>query len=124
MARIAVLDDVKEMGELVQLILERAGHSVRVFTEEEQAIAHVAAERPDAAILDIKLKRMTGVEVLAEMKKAWPGLKVMMLTGYPTLQSARESLQLGAGAYCVKPLDRAQFIATLDDLLARPGEAG
>ena len=109
MAKILVLDDVQDAGELIKRILERKGHIVTPFTEEEEAIAHVASRETDLAILDIKLKKMNGVEVLEEMKKKDPKIKVIMLTGYPTIETARESLALGAAEYCVKPIDKDEL---------------
>ncbi len=109
MADIIVLDDVIDAGVLIKRILERKGHAVTVFTEEEDALAHIAKVGPALAILDIKLKKMTGVEVLEEIKKRAPTTKVIMLTGYPTLETARESVRLGACDYCVKPIDKDEL---------------
>ncbi|CCO23161.1 response regulator [Maridesulfovibrio hydrothermalis] len=117
MAHILVLDDVVDAGILVKRILERKGHNVSVFSEEEEAIDLVAKKKVDLAILDIKLKKMTGVEVLEEMKKAAPDLKVIMLTGYPTLETARESLKHGANEYCVKPIDKDELESKVEDVL-------
>jgi len=124
MASIIVLDDVSDAGVLVKRILERQGHKVTAFTEEEDAIRHAAKGGTDLAILDIKLKRMTGVEVLAEMKKVAPGIKVIMLTGYPTLETARESLKLGASEYCVKPIDKEELESKVADVLNQGGAGG
>lgn len=109
MANIIVLDDVIDAGVLIKRILERKGHGVTVFTEEEEALAHIGKNKPDMAILDIKLKKMTGVEVLEEIKKRSPATRVIMLTGYPTLETARESVRLGACEYCVKPIDKDEL---------------
>jgi len=117
MASILVLDDVSDAGVLIKRILERQGHQVSAFTEEEDAILHVAKGKTDLAILDIKLKKMTGVDVLAEMKKHAPTLKVIMLTGYPTLETARESLKLGASEYCVKPIDKEELESKVAEVL-------
>ena len=117
MASIIVLDDVSDAGVLVKRILERQGHQVWAFTEEEEAIRHAAKGGTDLAILDIKLKRMTGVEVLAEMKKHAPRIKVIMLTGYPTIETARESLKLGASEYCVKPIDKEELESKVAEVL-------
>ena len=119
MASIIVLDDVSDAGILVKRILERQGHQVWAFTEEEEAIRHAAKGGTDLAILDIKLKRMTGVEVLAEMKKHAPRIKVIMLTGYPTLETARESLKLGASEYCVKPIDKEELESKVEEVLKK-----
>ena len=60
---------------------------------------------------------MTGVEVLEEMKKHRPDLRVIMLTGYPTLETARESLRLGANEYCVKPIDKDELESKVREVL-------
>lgn len=117
MAEILVLDDVQDAGELIKRILERKGHRVTPFTEEEEAIGRVARKGIDLAILDIKLKKMNGVEVLEEMKKKDPAVRVIMLTGYPTIETARESLAMGAAAYCVKPIDKEELEEKVAEVL-------
>ena len=109
MARIIVLDDVLDAGVMIKRILSRKGHEVESFTEEEDALAFVRAHKPEVAILDIKLKKMSGVEVLGEIKKHSPDTRVIMLTGYPTLDTAREAQKLGAFEYCVKPIDKDEL---------------
>lgn len=117
MANIMVLDDVSDAGVLIKRILERKGHSVTAFTEEESALAHAGKNVVDLAILDIKLKKMTGIEVLEELKKINSEIKVIMLTGYPTLDTARESLRLGAQEYCVKPIDKEELESKVAEVL-------
>ncbi|BBD09830.1 response regulator [Desulfovibrio ferrophilus] len=117
MAHIIVLDDVMDAGVLIKRILERKGHSVTSFTEEEEALEHCRKNPVDLAILDIKLKKMTGVEVLEEIRKISKAIKVMMLTGYPTLETARECQQLGAEDYCVKPIDKDELEQKVDTIL-------
>ncbi|WP_432738629.1 response regulator [Maridesulfovibrio sp. FT414] len=118
MAHILVLDDVVDAGILLKRILERKGHEVSVFSEEEEALGYVRKNSVDLAILDIKLKKMTGVEVLEEVKKLSPQLKVIMLTGYPTLETARESLKHGANEYCVKPIDKDELELKVEEVLS------
>ena len=109
MAKILVLDDVEDAVVLIQKILGRKGHDVAGFTDEEQAIAHARLKDVDLLILDIKLKKLSGIEVLQEIKKANPAVKAIMLTGYPTLETAREAKELGAQEYCVKPIEKEEL---------------
>ena len=109
MAKIVVLDDVIDAGILIKKILEKKGHEVYPFTEEEEAINFIKNNKVDLAILDIKLKKMTGDEVLEVIKKIDPEIKAMMLTGYPTIDTARQTLALGAQEYCVKPIDKNEL---------------
>jgi DNA-binding NtrC family response regulator len=109
MAEILVLDDVADAGLMLKRLLVRKGHGVSVFTDEEEALAHVRDNPVDLAILDIRLKRMSGVEMLTEIKRISPSTRVIMLTGYPTLDTARQAQQLGAIDYCVKPIDKNEL---------------
>lgn len=119
MADILVLDDVLDVGMMLRRILTRKGHQVHVFSDEEPAFEHARKNPVDMAILDIKLKKMSGVEVLDELKKINPRIRVMMLTGYPTLETAREALQLGADEYCVKPIDIDELEEKTAEILAK-----
>ncbi len=117
MANILALDDVSDAGNLIKRILEKKGHNVVAFSEEEDAIAFVKSNEIDLAILDIKLKKMSGVEVLEELKKISPSIKVIMLTGYPTIETARECISLGAAEYCVKPIDKDELEEKVEEVL-------
>ena len=118
MARIMALDDVLDAVVLIKRILEKKGHEVITFTEEEAALHYVRTYEVDLAILDIKLRKMSGVEVLEELKKIVPTIRVIMLTGYPTIETAQESLRLGANEYCVKPIDKEELEEKVEKVLA------
>ena len=118
MAVILALDDVQDATILIGKILKKKGHDVHTFTEEEDAINFARDNSVDLAILDIKLKKMSGVEVLAELKKIQPDMHAIMLTGYPTVETAREAISLGADEYCVKPIDRDELEEKVEKVLA------
>jgi len=119
MATILVLDDVQDAGILIKRILSRKGHSVYPFTEEEECLSFARTHPADLAILDMKLKKMSGIDVLEELKNISPEIKVMMLTGYPSLETARESLSLGAVEYCVKPIDKDELESKVAEILGQ-----
>ena len=104
MARILVLDDEKDACELIERVLSPS-HHVTAFTEEDRALSYVKNNQVDLAILDIKLKKMSGVDVLASMLEIRPEMKAIMLTGYPTVKTAEQSITHGAHDYLTKPLD-------------------
>ena len=118
MADILTLDDVQDATILVGKILKKKGHTVHTFTDEDEAIAHARNQPVDLAILDITLKRMSGIEVLALLKEINPAMRAIMLTGYPTMETAREAMGLGADEYCVKPIDRAELEEKVEKVLA------
>ena len=119
MAQILVLDDVQEAVDAVRKVLERGGYEVVGFTDEDAAIDHVTNHSVDLAILDIKLKKMDGVQVLGKLKEIQPSIKVIMLTGYPTHATVEEAMGLGASAYCTKPIDRSEIESKVAEVLAQ-----
>jgi DNA-binding NtrC family response regulator len=117
MAEILALDDVQDATVLIGKILTKKGHNVHTFTEEDEALAYAKDNNIDLAILDIKLKKMSGIEVLALLKIEVPTIRAIMLTGYPTVETAREAISLGADEYCVKPIDRAELEEKVEKVL-------
>ena len=119
MAQILVLDDVQEAVDAVRKVLERRGYEVVGFTDEDAAIDHVKNHSVDLAILDIKLRKMDGVQVLGKLKEIQPSIKVIMLTGYPTHATVEQAMGLGASAYCMKPIDRSEIESKVAEVLAQ-----
>lgn len=118
MAKILVLDDVADAAVLVKRIMEKKGHEVFLFTDEEEALEYAHSSKVDLAVLDIKLKKMSGLKVLRALRKMDPSIHVITLTGYPTLETAREALELGAEAYCIKPIDKDELERQVADILS------
>ena len=117
MARVIVLDDVFDAVNLAKRVLQAAGHEVFGFTEEDDALEFIEKNRVDLAILDIKLKKRTGLEVLAEIKATAPDTRAIMLTAYPSVETTQESFRLGASEYCTKPIDNEVLVETVGRVL-------
>jgi two-component system response regulator RegA len=122
MGDIMVLDDVLDAGVMIKRVLERKGHRVTVFTDEVEALEHVRTHAVEVAILDIRLKKVSGVDMLEELKKVSPRTQVIMLTGYPTLETAHQSKELGAFDYCIKPIDKEELEEKVASALAAATE--
>jgi len=122
MARILVLDDEKDACDLVERVLS-SSHEVVSFTEEDEAIEYIKKHEVDLAILDIKLKKMSGVEVLSILREIRPDTRAVMLTGYPTVKTAELSITLGAYDYLTKPLDIEQLEAKVNHVLSPPDKS-
>jgi DNA-binding response OmpR family regulator len=119
MAKILVLDDIPAAVLLLQEVLRPKGHEVIGFTDEEQAIAYTRSNPLDLLILDIKLKKMSGIEVLEEIRKINASVKAIILTGYPTLETARRAKELGAQAYFIKPIQKEELEEKVAALLGQ-----
>lgn len=69
----------------------------------------------DVVILDVKMPEMDGIETLREIKRAYPLVEVIMLTGHATVESAIEGMKLGAFDYLMKPTDMDQLLAKVEE---------
>lgn len=124
MAEILALDDVYDATILIGKILAKKGHKVHTFTEEDEAIAFARENPLDLAILDIKLKKMSGIDVLGLLKKINPDIRAIILTGYPTVETAQEAIKQGANEYCVKPIDRNDLEEKVESVLQAAPKQG
>ncbi|MBW2092669.1 MAG: response regulator, partial [Deltaproteobacteria bacterium] len=79
----------------------------------EQAIQQVSDEVPDVMVLDLKMPGIDGLEVLRRIKKHYPQVQVVILTGHGTDKDEIEAKKLGAFAYLQKPVDLEQLVDTL-----------
>lgn len=117
MKKILVLDDLPDICKILKLVLEKNNYEVETFTNGFDAIEYVKNNRVDLVILDIRLAKMTGIEAFKKMKVFQPDLKAIILTGYPTIETARDALKLGISEYCVKPLEQKNLLEAITRIL-------
>ncbi|QWV95012.1 sigma-54 dependent transcriptional regulator [Geomonas oryzisoli] len=103
MEKILIIDDEAFICENVQRILSSEGFEVLAAASGQQARDLVASEEIDLALLDLNLGTEDGIDVLKRLKEIDPELLVIIITGYGSVESAVESLKLGAFHYMKKP---------------------
>lgn len=111
--RVLFADDEPHLRELLQAELSRLGHYVTVCPDGPSALQALEKGSYDAAILDIRMPGMSGLEVLMRMKQIAPNTEAILLTGHASLESAVEALRLGAFEYITKPCKLAEIEAVL-----------
>jgi DNA-binding NtrC family response regulator len=108
-ARILVIDDESSMGEFMQIMLGKEGYNVSAETSAQRALQNLNSaqkndrERYDLIITDLMMPEMSGLELLSEVKKIDPGLGVIVMTAFGSIDTAVEALKKGAGDYITKP---------------------
>ena len=102
---ILVVDDDDSVRKFMAGALAEEGGRVRAAASGPEAIEKAQAEKFDAVVLDLRMPGMDGVETLAHLMERDPGLAVIVLTGYGSVESAREAMVLGARDYVTKPVD-------------------
>ena len=115
--RILVVDDDPTILQTLKAILQSEGYSVDTAETGEEAIEKSRAYQYNLALLDIRLPDMEGTRLLTKMCFRSPRMRTIMITGYPSLESAIESLNSGADGYMVKPLDPENLLKIIEDKL-------
>jgi DNA-binding NtrC family response regulator len=109
-ASILVVDDEEVVRRSFARILDQMDCDAQSAADGEQAL-HAMEQRPfDVVLLDIRLPGVQGLEVLKAIKQRWPASEVVIITGYPTVESAKQALQLGACNYLAKPAEPDEVI--------------
>src|SRR6185369_16859193 len=103
MEKILIIDDEAFICENVQRILSGEGFEVRAAATGREARDFVASEEIDLALLDLNLGTENGIDVLKALKELDPELLVIIITGFGSVESAVETLKLGAFHYMKKP---------------------
>ena len=101
--RILVLDDDPAVTLSCQRILGAEGYNITTVGRGEDALKRIGSEEFDILISDVRLPDLSGIQVLRESRKIQPGMDVAIITGYPTLEDAKESVRLGAFEFIEKP---------------------
>ena len=105
MEKILVIDDEKSILDLLSVVFEKEGYSVETSLSATRAVELMGNEDFDIIISDIKMPKMSGMELLRYVRKNRPDIPIVMITAYGTIKQAVEALKAGAMDYIVKPFD-------------------
>jgi DNA-binding NtrC family response regulator len=117
--RVLFVDDEKSLQELMRAELPRLGHEVTVCPDGRAALKAMEKGTFDAAILDLRMPGMTGIEVLEYLKQTSPDTEAIIMTGHASQETAIAALNLGAFAYITKPCKLAEIEAVLNKAAER-----
>ena len=104
-ARIFVFDDDADSLQSVAATLRRDGFEVLPFADPKEGLSRLAEEGGDAVVTDLRMPGLTGLEVLRHVTKSHPGVPVVVLTAYGTVEGAVEAVRAGASDFLLKPVE-------------------
>jgi two-component system response regulator AtoC len=114
---VLVVDDEELIRRSLRMALEPAGYLVRLAANGSEALACIAADPPDCALIDLRLGDIDGLEVLRRARETVPGLKAIVITAHGDVDSAVQALRLGAYDFIRKPFDLEEIIASVKNAL-------
>ena len=121
---ILIVDDEPVVGERLSASLSKDGHYVEAHTDPAEAIRAVELANFDIVICDIRMAEIDGLQVMERVLARTPSTKFIMITGYATLELARESLTKGAFDFIAKPFKLGEIRKTVDKAIAALGREG
>jgi response regulator RpfG family c-di-GMP phosphodiesterase len=102
--KILVVDDELQIQSLLEGFLTHLGYTVRIAGDGIQALQFLQNESFSGVLTDLKMVKMSGMELLRTVKQLFPRLPVVMITGYPSVEIAVEAMKEGAADFITKPL--------------------
>lgn len=112
--RVLVVDDEKNMGLVIQAMLERAGFEVLCFSDAREAVEAIESEELDAIVTDLYMPGFGGMEILEFAKRNQSQVPVVMITAFGTVESAVNALKNGAFDFITKPFDQSELLEVID----------
>lgn len=121
---IAALDDDADFREFIREALSREGHDVRTAATPDELYALVEERAPEVLLLDMKMGKFSGETVLREVRSRWPKMCVIVVTGYPSLETMRQTFKQDVFDYISKPFAMEDLRAVLHQAATTLGLGG
>ncbi len=111
--RVLIIDDEENMRYMLQLTLEDEGYEVELACEGNEGIEKINQNQFDFIICDIKMPKVSGLEVLAFVMESSPNIPIIMISAYGTIDTAIQAMKQGAYDYVMKPFKQDEILLTL-----------
>lgn len=118
MARILVIDDDHDYRSILRQFIENRGHTVLEASSASAGADIFLREKIDLVVSDFMMPEKSGMELLSELKRIHPKVLFIMVTGFATLDTAKEAMRLGAYDILAKPVEMHQLTAVMQRALA------
>ncbi len=112
---ILICDDEEGIRESLRLIFEK-DYELLFAANGHEAIDILKKSHADIAIMDIKMPRIDGIETMRKLKSIKSDLKILVTSGYKSVETAKEAINAGASDYMVKPFDRCEILNAVKKL--------
>ena len=119
--RVLVVDDDREICDFMETFLAKDGAEVKTISDPETASDEVKNGGYHLVVLDLMMPKLDGVEVLSRIRKVDSDVAVVIFTGYPSLETAVQSMKLDAVDYLKKPFDPDEFREVVDRVMRKKG---
>jgi len=117
--KILIIDDDKSVLQILAKILQKAGCCVAPVETGREALKKLETQTYDAAVIDVRLQDMNGLDLLNRIQTIAPNMTKIMLTGYPSDEDRTRALELGADYYLAKPVKSETLVEIVQSRLKK-----
>lgn len=122
-SNVLIIEDEDLQARSIKRSLERSGYDVAIATTGEEGLDIIQRDHPDVLLVDLRLPRMSGIDVLKNLRERQENLQVIMITAHANVETAVEAMRLGAYDYVTKPLDLEELRILLERAIAYSKQA-
>lgn len=115
---ILLVEDEPSMAKGLQMVMNEAGYQVALAANGEDALSTFWRDDFDLVVADLRLPDIDGMEVIERVKKIHPKMKVIIITGFPSVSSAVKAVKIGVSDYLRKPFTSDEFLNAIVDAIA------
>jgi len=119
--KVLVIDDDPSICKTVGMLLEDHGYNPRTFVDPNEAITVAAEESFQVALIDLRMPTMDGVEVVEKLKQLDDRMSCIVMTAYPDLDSATQTMRHGSCDYIAKPFKQEELVESIDRACLKMG---
>ena len=112
--RVVVVDDDPQVCKTVTMILEEHDYAVASYSQPRSALQAIRKKPFDIALVDIKMPDLNGLELVERIREDDPRVAILVMTAYPDIQTATETMRLGSRDYITKPFREEQLLSAIE----------
>jgi DNA-binding NtrC family response regulator len=112
--KVLLVDDEEDLVDALAERLTLREYEVDAVTDGADALRHAQTQQHDVAVVDVKMPGMSGIEILAALRKQKPNLPVILLTGHGSEEDGQEGMRQGAFAYLIKPINLPNLMESME----------
>lgn len=112
-AKLIIVDDDVTFTRVLARALGSRGFQIEIANDADEALSQTRRMQPDYCVLDLKLGEHNGLQLISELRRLAPGMRILLLTGYASIATAVEAIKRGAHDYLSKPVDADAVVRAL-----------
>ena len=117
--KILVVDDENIVLESCQAILEVEGFEVILVPSADKAIEEMKNDNFTLLLIDVKMPKHDGMYLMKKIKEQWPGIPIIVMSGYYTTETIKEAFEMGAAKFIAKPFEPDELVKTVRQIIKK-----